>query len=50
MQEYLRAELIRMSTEPDLDEWVLRVSEQRARYGVKLSAEEILEHLHADRK
>jgi len=43
MQEYLRAELMKLSRKMSTEEWVARVSEMKARYNTSVSIEEILE-------
>ena len=50
LQEYLRAELIRIAERPDPGEWVARVRERKLRTGVGISRNEILEHRDADRR
>ena len=50
LQEYLRAEIVRLASRPDPEEWVERVRERVQKSGNRLSAEKILEYRDADRK
>ncbi len=50
MQEFLRAELIRLSEKPSVSAWVNAVAEQKADYGTRVTAQEILEARDADRR
>jgi plasmid stability protein len=50
LQEYLRAELIALGDRPDLDQLVARVRHRKRATGSTLAADEILEHLRADRR
>lgn len=50
LQEYVRAELIKLASKPDVEALVARVAERVERAGTRFSRREILEHLHADRK
>jgi plasmid stability protein len=50
MQEYLRAELIRLSNSPSVTEWVNSVAERKAQYGTKISAAKILKARDKDRR
>lgn len=50
LQEYLRQELIKLADRPDMGELMERIREQKRRAGTRVSAESILEHLHADRE
>ena len=43
MQEYLNAELVKLSRKMSTKEWVARVSEMKAEYNTDVSVEEILE-------
>ncbi|HZI97814.1 MAG TPA: hypothetical protein VFD41_09855 [Actinomycetales bacterium] len=49
LQEYMRAEVIELAGKMTMEEWLDRVRKRRERSGTGISAEEILEHLHADR-
>lgn len=50
LQEYVRAELIGLAGKPTMDEWLERVRKDKAESGTRISAEEIVAHLHADRE
>jgi len=50
LQEYLRAKLVEFAGRPDLDTFLERLAEQKSAMGTSLSAEEILEAIHADRR
>lgn len=50
MQEYLRAELQRLATRPSLDVWLDRVRSRKRASGTRVSTEQILEALDADRR
>ena len=50
LQEYLRGELIDLSSRPDVGALMARVRERKAAYHTRLSSEEILEYRDADRK
>jgi len=50
LQEYLRASLIEMAEQPDIDELLTRVRQRKAASGPTLDAEAILDHLSADRR
>ena len=50
LQEYLRGELIRMAEKPGNAELMRQSREDKARWGLHLTAEEILEARDADRK
>lgn len=42
LQEYLHGELVAMSEKPDMETWLARVRERKAKSGVSVSTEEIL--------
>ncbi len=50
LQEYLRAELIRLGDKPDAASLVARVRERKARTGSRLATASILAHRDADRR
>lgn len=50
MQEYLRGELERLARSPTIDSWVDTVRERKARYGCKVTSDQVLSALDADRK
>jgi plasmid stability protein len=50
LQEYLRLELIALGARPDVASLNQRVRSRTAITGVELEADQILEHLHADRR
>lgn len=50
LQEYLRAELIRLADYPDQETLMAAIRERKRQSGSRLSAEEILAALHADRR
>jgi antitoxin FitA len=50
MQEYLRAELIKLSTSPNVTDWVNAVAERKAKYRSRVSAKKILNARDADRR
>lgn len=50
LQEYLRAELIALGDRPDLEALVAQVRHRKRSTGSTLPADEILEHLRADRR
>lgn len=50
LQEYMRAELIELAGKLTLDEWLDQVVERKRAMGARLSTEEILAALHADRR
>ena len=50
LQEYLRAELIRMADYPDQETLMAAVRERKQRSGSTLGAEDILAALHAGRR
>jgi adenine C2-methylase RlmN of 23S rRNA A2503 and tRNA A37 len=49
MQEYLRAELVRLAARPSVEKVLERIRERKATTGTRLSPEEILAHRDADR-
>lgn len=49
LQEYLRAELIRLASTPTMEEWLQKVQADKEKYGVRLSAEEIVALVHEGR-
>jgi plasmid stability protein len=49
MQEYLRAELVRLAARPPVEKVLERIRERKATTGTRLSPEEILAHRDADR-
>ena len=50
LQEYLRRELISMAETPDMETVLARIETRIQATKTTISTEEILEHLHADRK
>lgn len=50
MQEFLRAELERLAARPSMESVMARIRERKSITGTKVSADEILSHLDADRK
>lgn len=50
MQEYLRAELVRMASNPTLESWLKSVSERKSTTGTRVSTTKILRARDADRK
>ncbi|MCY4392124.1 MAG: hypothetical protein OXE43_08725 [Chloroflexi bacterium] len=50
MQEYLCEELERLASQPSIDEWLEEVRAQKATMTNSVTAADILEALHADRK
>ena len=50
MQEFLRAELERLAATPSLETVMKRIRERKRMSGTRISADEILADLHADRK
>jgi plasmid stability protein len=50
MQEYLRSELIKLATSPNVTDWVNAVAERKAHYGSRVSATKILKARDADRR
>jgi plasmid stability protein len=49
MQEYLRAELVRLAARPPVEKVLERIRERKATIGTRLSPEEILAYRDADR-
>ena len=50
LQEYVRAQLVRLADTPDAETWVIRVRERKKATGARISAVEILAHRDADRR
>ena len=50
LQEYVRAQLMRIATQPDAEVLLARVEERKRRTGSRLSAKRILELRDADRR
>jgi len=50
MQEFLRAELERLAAKPSMESVMARIRERKRMSGTRISADEILADLHADRK
>lgn len=50
MQEYLRAELVRMASNPTLESWLKSVSERKSTTGTRVRTTKILRARDADRK
>ena len=50
MQAFLLDELERIASQPSVEEWLEAVRERQAAEPTRVSAAEILHHLHADRK
>lgn len=49
MQQYLRAELIAMASKPTMEDWLAQVRADKAEFGVRLTAEEIVTLVHEGR-
>lgn len=50
MQEFLRAELERLASQPSVDAWLQQVRKRKAAAQSRVSSKEILEHRNADRR
>jgi len=50
LQEYVRAQLVRLAETPDAEAWVARVRERKKTTGARTSAAQILAHRDADRR
>jgi plasmid stability protein len=50
LQEYLRAELIALTSKPDIDDLIARVEARKRAFGSSLSAERIVEYRDAARR
>ena len=50
MQEYLHAELVKLSSSPNVTDWVNAVAERKAHYCTRVSATKILRARNADRR
>lgn len=50
MQEYLKAELERLTARPSMERVLERIRERKATAATRVSAEEILAHRDADRR
>lgn len=50
MEEFLRGELERLAARPTIHEWLDRVRERKSAAGIRIPADEILEHRDADRR
>jgi antitoxin FitA len=50
MQEFLRAELERLAARPSMESVLERIRERKSITGTRVSVDEILSHLDADRK
>lgn len=50
LQEYLRAEMIRLARTPTMEDWLQKVEADKKAYGVRLSAEEIVALVHEGRR
>ncbi len=50
MQEYLRAELVRMAERPTLDSWLDEVRRRKDAAGTSIATSEILDARDADRR
>lgn len=50
LQEYLKAELIRLASTPTMEDWLANVQAQKEEFGTRLSAEDILAARDADRR
>lgn len=50
MQAFLRDELERIANQPSAADWLAEVRERKAAEPTRVSAAEILRHIHADRK
>ncbi len=50
MQEFLRAELERLAARPSMESVMARIRERKSITGTRVSVDEILSHLDADRK
>ena len=50
LQEYLRSELISLADRPSAEALVERIRDRKARTGVRLTREQIVADVHADRR
>jgi len=50
LQEYLRAQLIELASQPDVDTVLARIRERKQRSGTRLSPDKILAHRREDRR
>ena len=50
LQEYLKSELVALSSRPDIAYWVMQVRDQKSAAPVIVDASEILEARDADRR
>ncbi len=50
MQEYLRAELVRLAARPSIDRWLGEVRRRKRAAGTRVPPDRILEHRDADRR
>ncbi len=50
LQEYLRLHLIEVAERPTMEEVVRRITERVGRTGTQVTARQILDDLHADRR
>jgi plasmid stability protein len=50
MQEFLRAELIRLASRPSIDAWLLQVRKRKRTTQTRISPAQILENRNADRR
>lgn len=50
LQEYLKAELVRLASTPTMEDWLALVREQKEQFGGRLSAKDILAARDADRR
>ena len=48
MQEYLRGELLRMTSRPSIEHWLAEVRRRKKAAGTTLTAESILEYKNTD--
>jgi antitoxin FitA len=50
MQEYLRAELERLAARPSIDAWLQQVRKRKRASQTRISTEQILDNIDADRR
>ncbi len=50
MQEFLRNELVRLAGKPTIEEWLREVRARKKATGTRISAEEIVNAVRADRR
>ena len=50
MQEFLRAELVRLAARPSIDAWLQQVRKRKRAAQTRISSEQILDNRNADRR